>query len=120
MPGNKKATPTKEWRYSTDFSEYHEEFPELVTENGAGWYYRHVHALADDGSVLLTKIAGTASEINFTGLAFKTGSRDTAMIALGSVNRLRWYFNPADAGSLHVRGLRIVDGLAVTPSASAE
>ena len=47
LPSNKKATPVKEWQYSTDFSEYHEEFPELVTENGAGWYYRHVHALAE-------------------------------------------------------------------------
>ena len=47
LPGNKKATPTKEWQYSTDFSEYHEEFPGLVTENGEGWYYRHVHALAE-------------------------------------------------------------------------
>ena len=47
LPSNKKATPTKEWQYSTDFSEYHEEFPELVAENGAGWYYRHVHALAE-------------------------------------------------------------------------
>ena len=46
LPSNKKATPTKEWQYSTDFSEYHEEFPELVTADGAGWYYRHVHALA--------------------------------------------------------------------------
>ena len=47
LPGNKKATPTKEWQYSTDFSEYHEEFPELVTTDGAGWYYRHVHTLAE-------------------------------------------------------------------------
>ena len=45
LPSNKKATPAKEWQYSTDFSEYHEEFPELVTADGAGWYYRHVHAL---------------------------------------------------------------------------
>ena len=47
LPSNKKATPTKEWQYSTNFSEYHEEFPELVTADGAGWYYRHVHALAE-------------------------------------------------------------------------
>ena len=47
LPSNKKATPTKEWQYSTDFSEYHEEFPELVTADGAGWNYRHVHALAE-------------------------------------------------------------------------
>ena len=47
LPGNKKATPTKEWQYSTNFSEYHEEFPELVMADGAGWYYRHIHAIAD-------------------------------------------------------------------------
>lgn len=25
-----------------DFSGYHEEFPELVNENGEGWYYKHI------------------------------------------------------------------------------
>ena len=48
MPDKKKnATPNSEWQFKTCFAEYHEEFPELVDENGAGWYYRHVHAIAD-------------------------------------------------------------------------
>lgn len=47
IPDSKKATPGKEWQYRTDFRELHEEFPELVDESGAGWFYRHVHSVAD-------------------------------------------------------------------------
>lgn len=46
IPDSKKATPNKEWQYRTDFRELHEEFPELVDEIGAGWFYRHVHSIA--------------------------------------------------------------------------
>ena len=48
MPDKKKnATPNAEWQFKVSFPEYHEEFPELVNVDGAGWYYRHVHAVAD-------------------------------------------------------------------------
>ena len=47
IPKRKKATPAKEWQFEVCFAPYHEEFPELVDENGAGWYWRHVHAVAD-------------------------------------------------------------------------
>ena len=48
MPDKKKnATPNAEWQFKVSFPEYHEEFPELVDEDGAGWYYRHVHAIAE-------------------------------------------------------------------------
>jgi hypothetical protein len=48
MPDKKKnATPNAEWQFKVSFPEYHEEFPELVNEDGAGWYYRHIHALAE-------------------------------------------------------------------------
>ena len=48
IPDKKKnATPMAEWQFKVCFPEYHEEFPELVTSDGAGWYYRHVHALAE-------------------------------------------------------------------------
>ena len=40
---SKKATQKADWQYKTDFSEYHNEFPELVDDNGFGWFYRHVH-----------------------------------------------------------------------------
>ncbi len=57
MPDKKKnATPNAEWQFKTYFAEYHEEFPELVDENGAGWYYRHVHAVADFISANRTKV----------------------------------------------------------------
>ena len=47
IPESKKATPQKEWQYRADFRELHEEFPELVDESGAGWFYRHVHRAAE-------------------------------------------------------------------------
>ena len=57
MPDKKKnATPNAEWQFKTCFAEYHEEFPELVNENGEGWYYRHVHAVADFISANRTKV----------------------------------------------------------------
>lgn len=46
IPDSKNATPKKEWQYKTDFRELHGDFPELVDENGAGWFYRHVHSVA--------------------------------------------------------------------------
>ena len=46
IPDSKNATPKEEWQNLTDFRGLHEEFPELVDENGAGWFYRHVHNVA--------------------------------------------------------------------------
>ena len=46
IPDSKNATPKEEWQNRTDFRKLHEKFPELVDENGAGWFYRHVHAVA--------------------------------------------------------------------------
>ena len=47
IPDSKKATPKKEWRYDTDYRSLHGEFPELVDENGNGWYIRHLHNICD-------------------------------------------------------------------------
>lgn len=46
IPDSKKATPKEEWQNRTDFRGLHEAFPELVDENGAGWFYSHVHSVA--------------------------------------------------------------------------
>lgn len=46
IPETKKATPRKEWQYGVDFRELHEKFPELVDEQGVGWFYRHAHNVA--------------------------------------------------------------------------
>ena len=57
IPDKKKnATPNAEWQFKVSFPEYHEEFPELVNEDGAGWYYRHFHAVADFISANRTKV----------------------------------------------------------------
>ena len=43
IPDKKHAAPKEEWQFGTDFSDLHEEFPELVDKTGKGWFYRHVH-----------------------------------------------------------------------------
>ena len=47
VPDSKKASSKADWQFKTDFQEYNAEFPKLVDENGGGWFYRHVHAIAD-------------------------------------------------------------------------
>ena len=39
---NAKNVTGYEWRFATDFKEYHTEFPELVDADGNGWICRHV------------------------------------------------------------------------------
>lgn len=45
IPDSKKAHPKKGGQSETDFRRLHSEFPELVDEKGAGWFYRHVHSV---------------------------------------------------------------------------
>lgn len=46
VPDKKKASPKEDWKFKSDFRELHGEFPELVDEDGAGWFCRHVHNIA--------------------------------------------------------------------------
>ncbi len=45
IPDKKTAAPKEEWQFRTDFSDLHEEFPELVDKKGQGWFYMHVHKI---------------------------------------------------------------------------
>lgn len=47
IPDRKDATPRAEWQFRTDFRELQGAFPELVDENGCGWYIRHLHDIAN-------------------------------------------------------------------------
>ena len=47
VPDVQGSAPKKEWQFQTDFRYLHDEFPELVDENGGGWFWRHVHRVAD-------------------------------------------------------------------------
>ena len=38
IPDKKTAAPKEEWQFRTDFSDLHEEFPELVDKTGKGWF----------------------------------------------------------------------------------
>lgn len=41
--GHKKK---QDWQFETDFRSLHDRFPALVDAEGRGWFYRHVHAVA--------------------------------------------------------------------------
>ena len=41
-----EAVTNKALRFHTSFPELHSEFPNIVDENGAGWYYRYLHSLS--------------------------------------------------------------------------
>lgn len=43
LPGKNPEGEENSWRFKTNFGEYNGEFPELVTKDGRGWFYRHVH-----------------------------------------------------------------------------
>ncbi len=45
IPDAKKAPPKKEGQSQTDYRELSKEFPELVDENGNGWFCRHVQEI---------------------------------------------------------------------------
>lgn len=45
IPDKKTAAPKEEWQFRTDFSDLHDEFPELVDSKGQGWFYRHIHKI---------------------------------------------------------------------------
>lgn len=47
IPDSKNATPREVWQSKSDFRELHTVFPELVDENGSGWFYCHVHRAAE-------------------------------------------------------------------------
>lgn len=41
------VSKNKALAFHTSFPELHSEFPDIVDENGAGWYYRYLHSLSD-------------------------------------------------------------------------
>ena len=47
VPDSKKASPKEDWRYRSEFSDLHREFPELVDEQETGWLCRHVLSICD-------------------------------------------------------------------------
>lgn len=45
IPERKNAPPKKAGQARTDYRDYHDEFPELVSDKGAGWFYSHVQGI---------------------------------------------------------------------------
>ena len=41
-----ESVTNKALKFHTSFPELHNEFPDIVDENGAGWYYRYLHSLS--------------------------------------------------------------------------
>ena len=46
-PGQQKSQAQGGWQYETDFRGLHDGFPELVDDQGNGWFVRHVHGVRD-------------------------------------------------------------------------
>ena len=62
VPDRKTATSKETWQFKTDFRDLHQEFPELVDEDGTGWFCRHVHAVARFIRENPDKVRKTAAE----------------------------------------------------------
>ena len=60
VPDKKTATPKETWQFRTDFRNLHQEFPDLVGEDGVGWFCRHVHSVAGVIRENLEKVRKTA------------------------------------------------------------
>ena len=60
VPDKKTATPKETWQFRTDFRNLHQEFPDLVGEDGVGWFCRHVHSVAGFIRENLEKVRKTA------------------------------------------------------------
>lgn len=70
IPDKKENATREEWQYKSDFHELHKEFPELVTDDGQGWFYRHVHGIAD---YILSNPNKTSKGAYDNALAIKSG-----------------------------------------------
>ena len=62
IPDRRKAAAKEDWQYASDFRNLHDEFPELVDEHGGGWFYRHVHGIADFISCHPEKVSKHAAD----------------------------------------------------------
>ena len=49
-----------DWKFTSDFRQYHDEFPELVDTKGRGWLIRHVHGIIAYAKAKPDKISITA------------------------------------------------------------
>ena len=63
IPDKKNATPRAEWQFKTDFRELHGEFPELVDENGCGWYIHHLRGIVNFINANRDKVGKTTHKI---------------------------------------------------------
>ena len=63
IPDKKNATPRAEWQFKTDFRELHDAFPELMDENGCGWYIRHLRGIADFINANRDKVGKTTHKL---------------------------------------------------------
>ncbi len=80
LPEPKKARPKKDGQSKTCYVDLHEEFPELVDETGAGWFFRHVQnivSFAKENPEALSKTTAKNCEILKNG--FENAWRDKVL-----------------------------------------
>ena len=117
-----QGTVQKEgWQFQTDFRNLHNEFPALVDENGGGWFWRHVHRVADfveDNPELVTATTADKARKVKKGFdrAWRNKVRQFQMPLYSPDTKGQWLirFDTALADGLELGPLRMAD-VAVPP-----
>ena len=116
VPDPQGAAPKKDWQFRTDFRGLHDEIPALVDENGGGWFWRHVHRVADfvegNPEVVSSTMADKARKIKkgFDG-AWRNKVRQFQVPLYSPSTKGQWLirFDVALADGLEAGPLRMAD-----------
>ena len=116
VPDPRGAAPKKDWQFLTDFRGLHDEFPELVDENGGGWFRRHVHRVADfvenNPKLVSSSAADKAQKIKKGfDVAWRNKVRQFQVPLYSPDTKGQWIirFNTALADGLELGPLRMTD-----------
>ena len=116
VPDPRGVVPKKNWQFRTDFRDLHDEFPELVDENGVGWFRRHVHRVADfveDNPDLISSSAADKAQKIKKGFdqAWRNKVRQFQVPLYSPSTKGQWIirFDTALADGLELGPLRMTD-----------
>ena len=116
IPDVRGSAPKKDWQFRTDFRNLHDEFPELVDENGGGWFWRHVYQVAEfvenNPEVMSSTALDKARKIKkgFDG-AWRNKVRQFQVLLYSPSTKGQWIirFDTALADGLELGPLRMAD-----------
>ena len=121
IPDAQGAVQKEGWQFQTDFRNLHDEFPTLVDESGGGWFWRHVHQVADfveDNLELVTAATADKARKIKKGFdrAWRNKVRQFQMPLYSPGTKGQWLirFDTALADGMELGPLRMA-GVAVPP-----